>query len=266
VDVYAKHNIKIVGEDSAPTILLVHGFGCDQNLWRLVVARLKFDFRLVLIDLVGSGASDPGAWDPARYASLSGYAADILDVVDELDLRDVVFVGHSVSAMIGVLAIAGDPQRFSKLVMLTPSPRYIDDGDYHGGFSKADIDELLDALSQNFQGWSRAMAPVIMGVPDRPDLQDELADTFCRTDPECARVFARTTFLSDNRADLSRVALPTLVIECRQDAIAPREVGAYVHGHIPRSELVTLDATGHCPHVSAPDATASAIAAFALAP
>ena len=266
MDVYAKHNIKIVGEDNAPTILLVHGFGCDQNLWRLVVDRLESEFRLILIDLVGSGASDPKAWDPAKYASLSGYAADILDVVDNLDLRDVVFVGHSVSAMIGVLAITTDPRRFSKLVMLTPSPRYIDDGDYRGGFSRADIDELLDALSQNFQGWSRAMAPVIMGVPDRPDLQDELADTFCRTDPECARVFARTTFLSDNRADLSRLALPTLVIECVQDAIAPREVGAYVHARVHGSELVTLAATGHCPHVSAPDATASAIAGFAVAP
>ena len=233
VDVYAKHNIKIVGADVGPTILLVHGFGCDQNLWRLVVDRLESDFRLVLIDLVGSGSSDPGAWDPAKYASLSGYAADILDIVDELDLRDVVFVGHSVSAMIGALATITDPSRFAKLVLLTPSPCYIDDGDYHGGFSRADIDELLESLEQNYLGWSRAMAPIIMGTPDRPDLQDELAETFCRTDPECARVFARTTFLSDNRADLPRISLPTLVIECSQDAIAPREVGAYVHAHIP---------------------------------
>lgn len=266
MDVYAKHNITIVDEGSGPTILLVHGFGCDQNLWRLVVDRMKTDFRLVLIDLVGSGSSDPGAWDPKKYSSLSGYAADILEVVDGLDLRDVVFVGHSVSAIIGALATLTDASRFSKLVMLTPSPCYIDDGDYHGGFSKTDIDELLESLGQNFLGWSRAMAPVIMGNPDRPDLQDELADTFCRTDPECARVFARTTFLSDNRADLSRIPLPTLVIECSQDTIAPREVGAYVHAHIHDSRLVTLDATGHCPHVSAPDATASAIADFALAP
>ena len=265
MDVYARHNIKVVGADLGPTILLVHGFGCDQNLWRLVVDRLKPDFRLVLIDLVGSGSSDPAAWDPTKYSSLSGYAADILDIVDDLDLRDVVFVGHSVSSMIGVLATIEDPSRFSKLVLLTPSPRYIDDGDYHGGFSKADIDELLESLQQNYLGWSRAMAPVIMGTPDRPDLQDELADTFCRADPEHAGVFARTTFLSDNRADLSRISLPTLVIECSQDAIAPREVGAYVHAHIDGSQLVTLDAIGHCPHLSAPDATASAIAAFARA-
>ncbi|MFY9920753.1 MAG: alpha/beta hydrolase [Mycobacterium sp.] len=245
---------------------MVHGFGCDQNLWRPVVDRLKSDFRLILIDLVGSGLSDPGAWDPAKYSSLSGYAADILDIVDELDLRDVVLVGHSVSAMIGTLATISDPTRFAKLVLLTPSPCYIDDGDYRGGFSRADIDDLLASVEQNFFGWSRAMAPVIMGTPDRPELQDELADTFCRTDPECARVFARTTFLSDNRADLPRISLPTLVLDCSQDAIAPREVGAYVHAHVAGSQLVTLDATGHCPHVSAPDATASAISAFARAP
>jgi sigma-B regulation protein RsbQ len=266
VDVYARHNIRIVDEGNGPTILMVHGFGCDQNLWRPVAERLRSDFRLVLIDLVGSGSSDPGAWDPAKYSSLNGYADDILEVVDQLDLRDVVFVGHSVAAMIGVLATLADPSRFAKLVMLTPSPCYIDDGAYHGGFSRADIDELLESLGQNFLGWSRAMAPVIMGTPDRPDLQDELADTFCRTDPECARVFARTTFLSDNRADLPRVLLPTLVIECTTDAIAPREVGAYVHAQIHGSRLVTLEATGHCPHVSAPDATAAAIADFASAP
>ena len=225
MDVYAKHNITIVDEGSGPTILLVHGFGCDQNLWRPVVDRLKSAFRLVLIDLVGSGSSDPAAWDPAKYSSLSGYAADILDVVDELHLRDVVFVGHSVSAMIGALATLTDPSRFAKLVMLTPSPCYIDDGDYHGGFSRADIDELLESLGQNYLGWSRAMAPVIMGTPDRPDLADELADTFCRTDPECARVFARTTFLSDNRADLARIPLPTLVIECSRGRHRPARGG-----------------------------------------
>lgn len=244
-------------------MLLVHGFGCDQNLWRYVVERLKSDFRIVLVDHVGCGSSDPAAWDEQKYSSLTGYAEDMLDVVRELNLRDVVYVGHSVSAMIGALAVAADPARFAKLVMLTPSPRYIDDGSYRGGFSRTDIDELLESLELNYLGWSRAMAPVIMGQSNPPEMQDELADTFCRTDPDHARVFARTTFLSDNRADLARVPVPTLVIECAQDAIAPREVGAYVHRQIAGSRLVTLDATGHCPHVSAPDATADAIAAFA---
>jgi sigma-B regulation protein RsbQ len=262
VDVVTKNNVKILGAPDGPTIMLAHGFGCDQNLWRLVTERLVPDFRVLLFDHVGSGAADASAWDAARYASLSGYAEDVLDLVRELDLHDVVFVGHSVAAMIGVLAVTADPSRFAKLVLLTPSPRYLDDGDYRGGFSRTDIDELLDSLESNYLGWSRTMAPVIMGNPDRPELADELTDTFCRTDPSCARVFARTTFLSDNRADLARVSVPTLVIECAHDSLAPREVGAYVHDHIDGSQLVTLDAAGHCPHVSAPAPTAAAIAAF----
>jgi sigma-B regulation protein RsbQ len=263
VNVVSKNNVRIVGAEDGPTIMLAHGFGCDQNLWRLVTERLAPSFRVVLFDHVGSGASDPAAWEEQQYSSLAGYAADILDIVDELDLHDVVFVGHSVAAMIGVLAVADDPSRFARLILLTPSPRYLDDADYRGGFSRADIDELLDSLESNYLGWSRAMAPTIMGTPDRPELGDELTDSFCRTDPSCALVFARTTFLSDNRADLPRVAIPTLVIECAHDTLAPREVGTYVHQHIDGSELVTLDAIGHCPHLSAPDATAQAIAVFA---
>jgi sigma-B regulation protein RsbQ len=220
----------------------------------------------VLFDHVGCGAAEPSAWDAERYASLQRYADDILELVSALELRDVTFVGHSVAAMMGVLAVATDPSRFAKLVLLTPSPRYINDEGYRGGFSRSDIDELLESLDSNYLGWSRAMAPVIMGAPDQPELTDELADSFCRTDPECARVFARATFLSDNRADLRRVSVPTLVIECEHDAIAPRDVGAYVHRHIEGSELVTLNTTGHCPHLSAPEATASAITAFAGAP
>lgn len=266
MDVFTKNNVRILGAQDGPTIMLAHGFGCDQNLWRLVTERLVPDFRVVLFDHVGAGGADPSAWDAARYASLAGYADDVLDIVRELDLHDVVFVGHSVAAMIGVLAVTADPGRFAKLVLLTPSPRYLDDQGYRGGFSRADIDELLDSLESNYLGWSRTMAPVIMGTPDRPELGDELTDSFCRTDPSCARVFARTTFLSDNRADLALVSVPTLVIECAHDSLAPREVGAYVHEHIDGSRLVTLDATGHCPHVSAPEPTAAAIAAFAGRP
>jgi sigma-B regulation protein RsbQ len=258
-----RNNVNVVGADEGPTIMLAHGFGCDQHLWRLVVPELLMNFRIVLFDHVGSGAADPAAWDAERYGSLQGYADDILEILTELDLRDVTFVGHSVASMMGVLAVATEPSRFAKLVLLTPSPCYIDDDNYRGGFSRKDIDELLESLEGNYLGWSRAMAPVIMGVPERPELADELADTFCRTDPECARVFARATFLSDNRSDLKRVSVPTLVIECEQDAIAPREVGAYVHNNIEGSELVTLNTSGHCPHLSAPEATARAIGAFA---
>ncbi len=245
--------------------MLAHGFGCDQKLWRLVEQRLAPKFRLILFDHVGCGASDPFAWDPQRYASLQGYADDILELVRGLDVRQAVFVGHSVAAMMGVLAVSADPSRFAKLVLLTPSPRYIDDQDYRGGFSRHDIEELLDSLESNYLGWSRSIAPVIIGAPDRPELADELADTFCRNDPARARVFARTTFLSDNRADLNRVSVPTLIIDCAHDALAPPEVGAYVHRHIDGSRLVTLDAIGHCPQLSEPDATAQAIAEFAVA-
>ena len=266
VDLQARNNVRIAGIEDGPTIMLAHGFGCDQNLWRLIEARLASRFRLVLFDHVGCGASDPSAWDPRRYESLQGYADDILGIVRELDLRDVIFVGHSVAAMMGVLAVSTDPSRFARLVLLTPSPCYIDQGDYRGGFSRNDIDELLDSLESNYLGWSRSMAPVIMGTPDQPELAEELTNSFCRTDPACARVFARTTFLSDNRADLARVSLPTLVIECAHDTLAPREVGTYVQQHIDGSELVTLDATGHCPQISAPDITAQAIVSFAGAP
>jgi len=263
VNLQARNNVRLAGVENGPTIMLAHGFGCDQHLWRLVEERLASRFRLILFDHVGCGASDPSAWDPKRYAALQGYADDILGIIHELDLRDVVFVGHSVAAMMGVLAVSTDPSRFARLVLLTPSPCYLDQGDYRGGFSRTDIDDLLDSLESNYLGWSRSMAPVIMGTPDRPELADDLTDSFCRTDPACARVFARTTFLSDNRADLARVSLPTLVIECAHDTLAPREVGAYVQQRIEGSQLVTLDATGHCPQLSAPDITAQAIAVFA---
>jgi sigma-B regulation protein RsbQ len=264
VDVRTRNNVTFAGPESGTTVMLAHGFGCDQNLWRLISARLQDRFRLVLFDHVGSGQSDPRAWDAERYSSLQSYADDILEIVDGLDLTDVVFVGHSVAAMMGVLAVAKDPSRFAKLVLLTPSPCYLDHDGYTGGFSRADIDDLLESMESNYLGWSRAMAPTVMGTPDRPELTDELTDTFCRNDPAKAKVFARTTFLSDNRADLPRVKIPARVIECLHDTLAPRSVGAYTREHIAGSELVTIDATGHCPQLSAPDETAAAIAAFAI--
>ncbi|WP_329140525.1 alpha/beta hydrolase [Streptomyces sp. NBC_01476] len=262
MDIRGRNNVVRTDPKDGPVLMLAHGFGCDQNMWRLVVPALAEHFEVVLFDYVGAGRSRTAHWHADRYSSLDGYAKDVLEICDELDLRDVVFVGHSVSAMVGVLATAAAPERFSALVMVTPSPRYIDEEGYRGGFSAGDIDELLDSLESNYLGWSAAMAPVIMGNPDRPELAAEFEDSFCTVDPEIARVFARTTFLSDNRGDLPGVALPTLVLECAQDVIAPREVGAYVHAAIPGSRLVTLEATGHCPQLSAPRATAEAITDF----
>ncbi|WP_405577189.1 alpha/beta fold hydrolase [Streptomyces sp. NBC_01190] len=265
MDAVSRNNVQVAGRPDGPVVVLAHGFGCDQNMWRLVLPALTERFRVVLFDYVGSGRADAAAWDPERYASLNGYADDVLDVCAELDLTDVTFVGHSVSAMVGVLAAARQPSRFARLVMVAPSPCYIDDpaAGYTGGFSAGDIDELLESLDSNYLGWSAAMAPAIMGNPDRPELGEELTNSFCATDPAMAAVFARTTFLSDSRSELASVAVPTLVLECAQDVIAPREVGAYVHAAIPGSRLVTLDATGHCPQLSAPEATAQAIVEFA---
>ena len=262
VDVAARNHVVVMGRGEGPVVVLSHGFGCDQNMWRLVAPALAEQSPVVLFDHVGAGRSDLSTWDEQRYRSLPGYADDVLEILRELDLRRVVFVGHSVSAMIGVLAAGQEPERFAGLVLLTPSPRYIDDGDYRGGFSATDIDELLESLESNYLGWSAAMAPVIMGNPERPELSQELTNSFCGTDPHIARVFARATFLSDNREDLASVSVPTLIVESAQDAIAPREVGAFVHARIPGSQLITLGATGHCPQLSAPEATAEAISAF----
>ncbi|WP_369198016.1 alpha/beta fold hydrolase [Streptomyces djakartensis] len=262
MDIRRRNNVNVIGRADAPALLLAHGFGCDQNMWRLVVPALAERYRVVLFDYVGSGGSDLSAWNEERYSSLDGYAQDVVDVCEELDLRQAVFVGHSVSSMVGVLAARSAPERIGAMVMVTPSPCYIDDEGYRGGFSAEDIEELLGSLEANYLGWSSAMAPVIMGNPDRPELGQELTNSFCATDPDIARVFARTTFLTDSREDLKGVSVPTLVLECDQDAIAPREVGAYVHATIPSSRLVTLDATGHCPQLSAPEATTGAILDF----
>lgn len=262
MDILRRNNVTVTGDPEGPVVVLAHGFGCDQNMWRLTVPALTDAYRVVLFDYVGCGRSDLSAFQEDRYASLGGYAQDVVEVAEALDLRDATFVGHSVSAMTGVLAARRAPERIGSLVMVAPSPRYLDDEGYRGGFTAEDIDELLASLDSNYLGWSAAMAPVIMGNPDRPELGDELTNSFCATDPDMARVFARTTFLSDSRDDLKTVEVPTLVLECAQDVIAPREVGAYVHARVPGSTLVTLDATGHCPHLSAPQATNEAITGF----
>ncbi|PYC74526.1 alpha/beta hydrolase [Streptomyces tateyamensis] len=262
MDIRRRNNVNLTGPIGGPVVVLAHGFGCDQNMWRLIVPALAARHRVVLFDFVGSGGSDLSAFSEERYSSLDGYAQDVVEVCEELGLEQVVFVGHSVSAMVGVLAAQAAPERIGALVMVAPSPRYIDDEGYRGGFSEEDIEELLGSLELNYLGWSAAMAPVIMGNPERPELGQELTNSFCATDPDIARVFARTTFLSDSREDLKAVTVPTLVLECAQDVIAPREVGAYVHAAIATSRLVTLDATGHCPQLSAPEATGEAILAF----
>jgi sigma-B regulation protein RsbQ len=262
MSVVQRNNVTVHGVPDGQPMLFAHGFGCDQNMWRFVWPAFEDAYRIVLFDHVGAGGSDASAFDEDRHADLTGYADDMLEICEELDLRDIVFVGHSVSAMIGALAAAARPDRFARLVLVGPSPRYIDDDGYVGGFTREDIDGLLGSLASNYLGWSSAMAPVIMGNADRPELGEELTNSFCRADPAIAEHFARTTFLSDNRADLARVTTPTLVLQCSDDVIAPRAVGEYVHGQLSDSRFVVLDATGHCPNLSAPEATVAAIRAF----
>jgi sigma-B regulation protein RsbQ len=259
--VLKRNNVKVLGRGQQPMIF-AHGYGCDQNMWRFITPAFEDHYRIVLFDHVGHGQSDAAAFDPAQYGSLKGYADDVLAICQELDLTDVVFVGHSVSAMIGVLAAIQEPERFDRLVLIGPSPRYINDGDYVGGFKQEDIEGLLDFLDSNHLGWSSTMAPAIMGNPDRPGLGEELTNSFCRTNPEIAKHFARVTFLSDNRADLPNVKTKALILQCSQDAIAPEAVGRYMHQNLPGSEFVLMKATGHCPNLSAPEETIAAMEAF----
>ncbi|WP_200847039.1 alpha/beta fold hydrolase [Microbacterium sp. 18062] len=240
-------------------MVFAHGFGCSQEAWRLVAPRFEDDYRVVLFDHVGAGGSDLSAYDPGRYDSLHGYADDVIDILEALDAHDVVFVGHSVSAMIGVLAANRDPSRFGRLVLVGPSPRYVNDDDYHGGFEQADIDGLLDALEANYLGWAESFAPVIMGTPDRPELGEGLAEAFCRIDPAIATQFARVTFLSDNRRDLANVSIPTHVIQNSEDVIAPLAVGRYVHDAIRGSRLTVLASSGHLPILSGAEELVEAI-------
>jgi len=259
--VLRRNNVNVAGSGER-AMMFAHGFGCDQHMWAQVAREFELDFRVVLFDYVGHGQSDLGAYSAERYSTLGGYADDVVEIGRTLGLRDAVFVGHSVSAMIGALASLKAPEMFSDLVMVGPSPRYIDDVGYRGGFSREQIDELIEFLADNHLGWSAAMAPAIMGNPDRPELSERLENSFCSTDPEIARDFARVTFLSDNRDDLGAVAARTLVLQCSNDIIAPVEVGEYVHARLPNSQYRLLGATGHCPNLSAPDEVTEAIRGF----
>jgi len=247
-------------------MVFAHGFGCDQNMWRFVAPAFEDRYRTILFDHIGAGGSDLAAYDVERYATLDGYADDVVELCRGLSVTGGVFVGHSVSAMIGVLAAKKDPELFASLVLVCPSPRYLDDDGYVGGFTRPQVEELLEFLDTNHMGWSQAMAPTIMGNADRPELSEELTNSFCRMDPDIAKRFARATFLADNRADLADMKARCLVIQSSEDVIAPQEVGAYVHRHLADSAFALLDATGHCPNLSAPAETIAAIAEFLREP
>jgi sigma-B regulation protein RsbQ len=261
MDARTRNNVKVIGQGEQ-TIMFIHGFGCDQNIWRYITAGLLANYQLVLIDQVGVGDSDLSAYNPDKYATLNGYAADVVDVCHTLNLHDVVLVGHSVGATISLLSAIQEPELFSKLILIGPSPCYINDGDYYGGFERADLEAMLDMMNTDYRSWAHMFAPLIMGNPDCPSLGYELVESFCRADTDIAKAFARVTFLSDNRQDLPKVRTKTLILQCSADMIAPAEVGAYVHQSTPGSTLVSLRATGHCPHLSAPIETLAAIESF----
>ena len=261
-DILSRNHVRIFGSGTQP-MMFAHGFGCDQNMWRLITPAFEDEYRIVLFDYVGSGKSDLGAYDPVRYSRLDGYADDILEICHALDLRDVILVGHSVSSMIGVLAAVREPDRFDRLILVGPSPRYVNHPpDYVGGFERADIEGLLEMMDRNYIGWANFLAPAIMKNPERPELGEELAESFCSTDPVIARRFAEATFFADNREDLARLRVPSLVLQCAEDMIAPDAVGEYVHRNLQGSTLRRMKATGHCPHMSHPEETIEAIRAY----
>ncbi|MEE3716336.1 alpha/beta hydrolase [Tumidithrix elongata RA019] len=265
-NILERNNVKVSGQGTQP-MLFAHGFGCDQNMWRFVTPAFEADYQIVLFDYVGSGKSDLQAYDPQRYTELTGYAQDILDICTALDLKDTILVGHSVSSTIGILAAIASPQFFERLILVTPSPRYINDPpDYVGGFERSDIEGLLDIMEKNYIGWANFLAPVIMKNEDRPELTQELETSFCSTDPVIANRFARATFYGDNRSDLAKVTLPSLILQCSEDAIAPTEVGEYMHRHLPESTLKLMQATGHCPHMSHPQETIALMKAYLNVP
>lgn len=256
-----KNNVRVVGSGVCP-LVFVHGFGCDQNVWARLVPHFTDDYRVVLYDQVGSGRSDLSAYDESRYRSLDAYANDLLALCDAYELERPIVVGHSVGATIAMLAAIDAPDRFGGLAMIAPNPCYINDGDYEGGFERADVDELLDLLDSNYLGWTSTMAKVLMQHAERADVEAELTNSFCRTDPDIARHFARVTFLSDHRGVLPRLRTPSLLLQTQQDVVAPLTVGEYMHAHLPDSELVRMQAIGHCPHLSAPEETAAHVRRF----
>ena len=261
MSVHTRHNVSVSGRGKA-TMIFAHGFGCDQAMWRMMAPAFEDRFRVVKYDLMGSGSSELAAYDRKKYSTLDAHAADLLEIVEECAEGPVIFVGHSVSSMIGMLATIAAPQRFAAQIMIGPSPCYINDGDYIGGFSRSDIDELLDTMDANYLGWSSNLAPAIMGAPGQPELALELTTSFCRNDPRIARHFAEVTFLSDHRADVPRSSIPALILQCSDDLIAPRSVGDYLNRHLPQSALHVIDNIGHCPHMSAPSASSLAITDF----
>jgi sigma-B regulation protein RsbQ len=261
MDVLKRNNVVVKGNGQQP-IIFVHGYGCDQNMWRFVTPHFEEAYQVILLDHVGSGKSDWGAYTIEKYSNLNQYASDLLEVCEALDVHDAILVVHSVSAMVGALVAVQAPNRFKSMVMVCPSPCYLNDGDYRGGFEKADIEDMIDTLNSNYLGWSSSITSVIMGNADKPALTEELTNSFCQHDPAIAKNFAKVTFTGDHRAILPKITTPTLILQVSQDLIAPVAVGEYVHQHIKNSKMAVIEGTGHCPHLSHPSETITHIKTY----
>jgi sigma-B regulation protein RsbQ len=260
-NVIYRNNVRVIGQGKI-TLLFGHGFGCDQNTWRAILPAFEQDYRLVIFDYVGAGKSDLSAYTDSRYGSLDGYAQDVIDICTELQLENVVFIGHSVSSMIGLLAIKYAPEMFTKIVFIGPSPRYLNDEDYEGGIDREDLEDLLEVMDSNYLGWSRMVAPLIMGNAQEPELAEALTASFCATDPDIAKKFARVTFMSDNRKDLSCLNIPSLTIQCEEDFLTSKEVALYIQDHTINNQVMMLSSKGHCPQLSDPQGVINAIRSF----
>ncbi|MER2121960.1 MAG: alpha/beta hydrolase [Solibacillus sp.] len=258
VNVVKRNNISIKGKGEQ-VLLFAHGFGCDQTLWQSLISYFEESYKIILFDYVGAGNSDITAYDSVKYNSLDGYVQDVIDIIEAYDLKNIIFIGHSVSSMIGMLATIKMPQYFSKLIMIGPSPYYLNDGDYKGGFDRSEIDELLVTMEMNFEGWASYMAPIAMDQSSDSPLTKRLEESFVSTNSSIARQFAEVTFFSDSRYRLGETQIPTLILQCANDSIVPIEVGYYLSAHIPNNELVILDTRGHYPHLSDPKLTAEII-------
>ena len=258
MDIIKRNNVVVSGKGEK-VILFAHGYGCDQKMWRFVAPAFEENYKVILFDHVGSGKSDWNSYSPKKYSTLQGYADDIIEICDSLKLQKTILVAHSVSSMISVLAANPRPDLFEHIIMVGPSPRYMNDGDYYGGFSEQDVMEMVETLDSNYLGWSSAITPIIVGNSDKPQFAEELNNSFCQHDPEIAKHFARVTFMGDNRSDLQKLQIPTLILQCSQDIIVPLEVGKYVHKNIMNSDFVVIETTGHCPHLCNPDETTLAI-------
>lgn len=258
-----RNNVNISGQGQK-VLVFAHGFGCDQYVWDEIAPFFETKYRVVLFDYVGSGRSDKAAYSEERYSTLHGYKQDLLDLCDALQLENIVFIGHSVSSMIGALAAIERPDLMKNLIMIGPSPHYLNEPGYEGGFDKADIEGMLEMMEVDFNKWAEFLAPLVMQNQERPRLIEDFERVLCSNDPVIARRFAKATFLADVRGELEKVKVPTLILQTREDAIAPQAVGEYVHGEIPDSEFKLMDATGHNPHMSHAEETIEKICEYLM--